>query len=996
MPPNWPKIEIPFSAGLFAGGDERAIPAPLLKRASNIEFAHGPTKDSIAIRKRKPYTDLATTDLNATAIANPRRLAVVGDELVLFTDTKLYSYSSINSAWVERSEYLAPTIDEGSHFIQPGTQQDVDSATIDGVTVFAWGDGTDGYLAAIETETGVVLQGPVKQAQKQKLRLVNTGTAMLVVAGEASAMEAHAIDVTDLAASFDDDLWGLLTIVDTDHDGNHFDVVAGGDDNAYIICTTATGYKVIELAADASVTQDNDITWASSGPVCIAKDPSSSVLYIGKGGGDGSNVWADVMDSTDLTVDHSDVELAELTGGPEHIAVSVEDDEACFFWTNTELSSSVVLKAQTATVSIDGVAGSTATLVSRCGLASRGFNHDGNHYVWCVFAGASDIGGATVKKVQLQNTYFLYRSDGTLIAKASPTVAGGFTNESLLPTVYEVSTGVWSFSGTERRIVPVGDGGQGYSDLGPRLITVSFDDDAARRTVELGKTLYITGGQVLQYDGAYLAEVGFHIYPWWGGSPSLTTSGSIPAGTYTYKTTWRWDNAKGERERSTTATYIDVDVTVDDDSVSMSTVPLYTTLKRDPLPDVVVETWRTAVAPATLAAPFYLTNSQDPADSSGDNAYVVNDTTVTLQNYADDLTDTLLTVRETNPENGGVLENLPPPAATIIAATDDRILLSGIPNDPHVLFYSKLRGADEIAAFHDALAVRLPARGGPITALARLGETLVVFKESAIFALPGDGFDNLGGGQNFGPAHQVSLDVGAQSQEVVGLTPDGLVFHSSKGWHLLDRSFSLHYIGAPVADYDSDSFTAVTVLEDQHQIRCLSTSRCLVYDLVAQQWAEWSISGLDALVYDGKYTYLDADGVHQEAADYTGVDYSADVELAWIKPFGPQGYGRVRTVMLLGEYRSAHDVRWRIARDYDDATYFDDVVWTATPTTVGGPLQAKHGLSIQKCEAISVRITDQAVGSATAPSGESFRLTGIAVLARATGGLQRLPAARTG
>ena len=53
---------------------------------------------------------------------------------------------------------------------------------------------------------------------------------------------------------------------------------------------------------------------------------------------------------------------------------------------------------------------------------------------------------------------------------------------------------------------------------------------------------------------------------------------------------------------------------------------------------------------------------------------------------------------------------------------------------------SRNRKSHEVASFHGALRVDIPHMGGSITALAFLNETLVVFRERAIYMLPGDGF----------------------------------------------------------------------------------------------------------------------------------------------------------------------------------------------------------------------------------------------------------------
>jgi len=103
--------------------------------------------------------------------------------------------------------------------------------------------------------------------------------------------------------------------------------------------------------------------------------------------------------------------------------------------------------------------------------------------------------------------------------------------------------------------------------------------------------------------------------------------------------------------------------------------------------------------------------------------------------------------------------------------------------------------------------------------------------------------------------------------------------------------------------------------------------------------------------------------------------------------------------MVLGEYRSEHHLRVRIARDYlvsgDVPVYFDDTPWTPSPTVVGGPEQVTHGPSEQQVQAIKVRLTATATDDEAAPSGEALKLTGLSLRLGFKPGLyRRLPAAQ--
>jgi hypothetical protein len=300
-----------------------------------------------------------------------------------------------------------------------------------------------------------------------------------------------------------------------------------------------------------------------------------------------------------------------------------------------------------------------------------------------------------------------------------------------------------------------------------------------------------------------------------------------------------------------------------------------------------------------------------------------------------------------------------------------------------------------------------------MTGIAFLNDTLVVFREHSIYVLSGDGFDNTGGGSNYGPARMVSADVGAVNQESIALTDSGLLFKSAKGWYLLNKGFQVQYVGAAVADYDSETVVACHSLPSEHQIRICTSSRMLtvsspsagplignvVLDSNSAQWAEWTppgtLSPISACIWNGDYLVATSGGAFTQAGTYTGTDYGLDIETAWIKLGGLQDFGRVRRIMLLGEYRSAHHLRIRIAYNYDE-TVVDDTYWTTTPAVVGSPLQVKIGPSRQQCQAIKVRLT--AVSSsdhADPPSGEALKLTGLALEVGLKPGLyRRLPAAQ--
>lgn len=983
---QWMRMEFPFAKGLNQKVDPRLVQAPELVRAVNIEH------DELGgLRLRYPFANIGSNIFGGGTISGCRRIYAVGNELILFTQTGLYSWSSQRSAWVLKGTHLAIKMDEEPVFVTTGDQIECDRAELNGTVVYTWSDASQVYAAAVDKATGAVLASPTAiSGAVERPRVVALQTKILLFAVTSTPnLVVRAVDPAAPATGFA----SAATILVAGGAGfdDIYDVVAGVDDAAdralFAVRLTPNTSYTVGTVTTGLVSATSTKARPCSGPIAIACNTTGETALVVRA--DGTNIEGDFITIATLA-DAANVNLAIGTGTStinNVTAVFRNEEQASVFWTSNQQTNATDWDTDYNTVDIDGTLGTAASFIRRLALASRAFVYDQQAYIWLQFFGESSFSGASPSefRAQLQNTYFLYRADGLLCGKAAWQRSAGTGTQGHLPGVALTSgTTGFSWCGGERRIVPLGDKHLGYADRGPRDITFTFDSNEARRVAKIGNTVYITGAEILAYDGTELVEAGFHLYPHYFGAIEVGT-GNVADGTYTLKVSWRYDNKRGERERSTTATTGQVTIAAGPNGIStVSWIPLYATHKGN---NVVVESWRTPVN-ATDDSPFYLTTSQDPASTTNPNRYVANDTTAgTLPTFNDELADADLTTKETHPENFGVLENMGAPAATLIVANDTRLFLAGIAGAPHTVVYSKQREDGQLVAWNEALSVQIPEAGGPITGLAFLNETLIVFRETAIYALSGAGYDNTGGGANYEP-RLLSSTEGAVNHESIALTPMGLIFKSNKGWYLLNRGWSTEYIGAPVCDYDSETVYAAHVIENRHQVRILTSGRMLVLDYVANAWSEWSISdGLHACMWNGTHHYLATAAVKAEQASYATADYGWDVEML-IHLNGLQGFARCRRVMVLGEVRGSGSIRVRIG-GYQEATYFDDKTWTISPTTAGAELNFQHGPSRQQEKAFRIRLTSQTT------AGEKPKLSAIALEVGLKGPLFRhLPAAQ--
>jgi hypothetical protein len=997
------QFAIPLAFGLNQKADPRALEVPAMTICTDAQF------DELGgVQTRYPYASIGSEIFGGGTLADVRQVVANGNELLVFTETELYSWNAQLEQWVLKGEHLAVKTTEEPKFVTTGDQIECDMCELNGIVMYAWTD-TYGYIGAIDKATGAVLYGPMSIGYVgERLRLTALDTKVLLTYHDSvSGTYVYSIDPLDPATGL-----ALVPATMSASGLGFYDIAKVPDQDIAVFAahlTPTTSYRVGTITAAGAVTASTKVR-ASIYGIAVACEPTGTNVQIIR---DAAGIFGDVIAIATLADVTTGQAIGSLGNASYQVTAayrSVENSSEyrCYaFWADG-------LGVYSNWVDTAGAIGTELTFVATLDIASRAFDHNGDVYVWLAFTTPSEVYTTLAPSFSyaLQNTYFLYRDDAFLCAKAAAGRAGATAATTYLPSVISTGANSYAFCGVERRVIPIGGDGARRSNYGaraPREIAFTFDSNEARRTARIGQTLYVTGGEILQYDGSQLTEVGFHIYPYVFGL--VASTGSIADGTYAYKQTWRWDNGRGELDRSTTATHGDITLSGGPKGVNVVWGQLAATHKTNR--PVAVQTWRTAVDPNS-DSPFYLVTSNDPSVTTNPNRYLENDQTAAAgfgPTLRDALADADLTNLETSPENGGLLEPLSPPPATIIAATSDRLFLAGVAGDPDRVWYSRLRGDNEVASFHDALTVSIPREGGDITALAFINETLVVFRETAIYALTGDGFDNLGGGQNYGPARALTVDVGAVNHESVALFDKGLIFKSSKGWYLLNKGWSCDYIGGPVSDYDDETVVAVHVMEAQHQIRCITTERMLVLDTLVNQWGEWTIAGaLHAAIWRGTYHYLAPSiaahlvlgdivpevpaGVYAELTTYAGVNYGMDLETAWIPMGQVQGYGRVWKALILGEYRSTFALRVRLARNYL-TTYFQDKRWTVSPVTVGGPLQIEHRPSIQEMQAIKIRITAEGPSvSGSVPSGEALKLTSLGLELGVERGLFRLPAAQ--
>lgn len=578
----------------------------------------------------------------------------------------------------------------------------------------------------------------------------------------------------------------------------------------------------------------------------------------------------------------------------------------------------------------------------------------------------------------------------------------------LLPALFLNPDGTYQFDVPVASVLDTNSLGNIYAELSISTIYAETASPSTVRILPFGTSAVITCGNTYSYDGASVVEDGFWQFPGGISTTVSATGGNLAAGaSYTFQFTFEWTDVEGNLHISSPSFPVVVTTpgTGSDPatcSVSFAVPNLFTTLRTG----VLLGVYR---AVQNSSVPLYREQSIPLNLTQPD--------TVGVSTMSDNI---LLAQYPLYSEGGlGELENEPAPAFRFVTATKNRLF--GIPQDnPYQLWYSKPLVTGRPAQWSSAFVIQIETAGGEPTALSYLDVQAIVFKKERVYYLPGDGPGVTGQPANgFGPLQLISTVTGCSQPATVLPTSVGLFFKSSTTMAVLNRSLSLDQkVGLPVQGLNYLTLQGGAVVPEQNQLRWVSKEGTgLIYDFLMDRWSTFTN-------YDGVGCLTTSTGLFMRATDTglvwyedptTYLDNGAPIPMkigtAWVKPGGQsQGFMAVWQAMLLGEYRSTHNLRVDIYYDYSEAPQFS-LTWNpqgALNVSVYGsespygstpyygsttPFPVAYQVRItpprQVCQAIRFVVMDTGI------TGESCRLNEIELQLGNMGGLNRTIAKQT-
>jgi hypothetical protein len=947
---------------------------PKVMQGGLLELENGVFTKIGRLSKRNGYTALSRfIDSSGSPVTSGEGIATLDDELCLLSGAAIYTRSTALDTWVSRGAVTTCTATERQVVRNSYSQTYPCSSTVNGVTVVAWVDSRGGIRCSVtDAETGAFFQADVQVGVTGTyVQTCVFGDDIVIFWSDGANLRYRRVQTGTPAT--------LTTQVSPVADIGGFEF--------FRVCTIGQRIYIAygSIANTCKLLYLDNLYTAS---VAVTAIPSQ-VYNLGLWTDAALNVWIVMTDGALVPsariYTYAGVSL--YTGS----TASLADDSYAISGIVTGSVSTVYISTTNGivktTLSTSGSWTARTTIFPGAVLSiSDAWAYRGREFL-CVSGWSA-----------LQATDYVISSDGTIVARLAY-AQSGFPGVAVPATaaVVDRGDGLYEIALTRKGIL-VTSGGTTLAVPGVVLTRLQFGE--APQVSEAGGNLLISGACVQMYDGVSIVEHGFLLFPENTTKTITAGAGSLSMGGYSYRFIYEWTDAKGQFHRSAVSPSLSV-MAAANDRVNL-TIP---TLRLTAKSDVRIVVFRTQANGTTY---YRVTSVTAP---------LMNDKTVATVAYQDGASDTSIKSNEllyTDGTAGQDLENDAPPSCAFMATHRNRVWLGGL-TDRNSLSYSKTWIDGEPVSFSEFLRMQVDPRGGDITGLGSMDEKLVIFKERAVFVIAGEGPTNTGAQSDYGDPILVTTDAGCIAPASVVTTSAGLMFQSAKGFYLLDRSMAVTYIGAPVEAYNGQTVTAATLVPNTNQVRFLcSSGATLVYDYLYGQWSTFTgHEGQAATVWRGVYCYTKSDGRVFVEAPGTYTDDGAPIKMrlttAWVQGGGLEGFQRVYRVIVVGDYKSSHQMRVRLGYDFHDEYSFEALVNVESiigPGAWGGGTSwgsdgvwggafPEYGFRIsparQKCTAIRVSIEDSQATS----YGEGYAATGIVLLVGTKMGTNKLPAVRS-
>lgn len=987
MPLEKQPYKLPLAQGMNTKSDPKTLTGGLTLVQNGVYRKDGETV------KRSGWTSFVRTTANGGSISSADAGATFENELLLWANNHLYTWSPSQAMWFDRGAAYSAAV-ETRQIISTATvvADFADSVYSNGLVLVAWETGLTTHYQIYDYQTGAILTNNTQIAFGVTIRpkciTFSDGSLWVAYTNAAGGISAQPIDrATGVVGPIVDIVFDLGLV-------NAWDMISVAGDTVLLCYAKSTtgnfGVKYLNSAMGARGGSyvDSTATTGNASVLRLFQIPSGSVVvaYVNTSA---TNIQARLINSTGSSIGTArDTGVAKTSGTTSALALAghaLPSANANTVRIYVQFTDSVneqknfVQRIDWDTVTSGG---GSSVIMRSVGLASRGWVHGTTGFV------------TVFHKSDLQASFFVIDENGVVVSRHQPGTGGAGSFNGCVSNVWSAVSGKYEFAITNKtRIIATTDTLQLYSFAGSTTpsgakiysiqnvghTSIDFQDNANFSTAELGGTLLIAGGALKMYDGISVVEHGFFLWP--EGLSAASTAGSITDGTYLYAAVYEWTDAKGFIHRSAPSIPLSVAVSGGPKGNIITVPTLRITERKTVRADVTIALYRTQ---AGQSSTFYRVSSITSP--------TFNSTSSDTAAITDTLADTSLPGRDFLYTAGGVLDNSAAVAAKFIKVWRNRVVLGG--TEDGSIQYSKPCAKGSPVEFATENTLELESDGGPMTGFEILDEKLVAFKNDWGYLTYGDGPDALGLNGTFAPLERIaSCDVGCIDQQSTCAIPGAVIFKSEKGYQMLGRDLSAQYIGAMVEDYNSLSVTSATLFATRSEIRITNSDGVtLVYNYEFQRWSAFdNHNAVDGLRWQNKFVHVRSDGKVCVETEGTyrddGTNYDVTFITGW-QAFGDvSGFQRIYRAELVGEYKSPHTLSLSTAYDYNDT-----LVDAGTFNLSSSGNRWQFLLNRQKCTAMRFKIV--ASVSETSLSGEAIKLSAISFIFGIKRPMSKLPSAQ--
>lgn len=828
---------------------------------------------------------------NGGSISQGVALATYNQEVILFDGNNAYGYSPATETYINRGTPKSIEIAVKPIVRNNDQQTSPASAVAMGVGIHVREDSRGGVWYSISdlTTGGQIVGDTQLNASGVEPRAFALGNDFYVFVSNSSG-EIKYYKVSALAPEN-----GLTSLGNwaTDLDGTkpRFDGVVIQDKLFLAYNYNSTDVKISSIDTNSNISSKATISSMNSG-ACIAlwSDDNSRVWI---GASDSARVKIACLSYTLTSVLVSTlletiIDIYQMTG--------VVNGNTCSVYYERNSSFTYHHSVRVNTMTTAGTAGIAADWKLSVGLAGKAFKKNDINYL------------PLIHQSTLQCTFFVSDTSGKIVLRALSGECGSLPNKHFLPTPGEdnnkiyLPTTVKGSIKTENNIA--------FTLFGNSLIELDFDGQSTFLFANQDGNLFVSGGVINSYDGANFTEAGFNLYPENITYVSANNAGSMAEGDYQYAVAFEWLDAAGKLHRSAPSVAFAATVGTGDNVIEL-TIP---TLRLTEKNNVIIGIYRTQLN-GTI---FYKVSSSALP--------LYNDPTTNYLTFEDTLADSAIESNELLYTTGELYNACPPPSKAICSWKSRVWVVSA--EKPSTLYFSKKADptTNKALAFSDAFLVPIPDVGGKIIDIVPMGDQLIIFKETAIYALSGEGPNAAGNNFDYSAPILITASNGMTAARAVVSWEGGLMWVGIGGIWNLSQNLAPEYIGAQVEEFNTLTMTGGARKPGTNLIIFTSLEgTSLVYDTFFKEWCVWTnMPAVDSVGLANDFYYLRADGSLHKQRNSTDSDAYLDgsqaYKLKWATgfylPAGPGSYVQLHKLYLAGEFEGDHQLKVSLYKNY--------------------------------------------------------------------------------